>query len=189
MRPSRFFSDLRKAYAAEIDDLTFDSDGRDVLRQRLSAKRKEMAFLRQMIEISPEMVAVVFHQGFQFKRPSVMTHLVAQEPEDFPAWESLSDVIQMRPWTQDLVREVLQEPMGEWFLTVAAGLEFLHGKADAAPAGRHADADDEPEDDDDQHDHRDTDDRDDEDGDDDDRQAREDAGADWMVEQGFDRKD
>lgn len=190
MRPSQFFSDLSKAYEAEIDDLTFDSDGRDVLRQRLTAKRKELTFLRQMIAISPEMVAVVLHQGFKFTHPAVMAHLVAQEPEDFPDWDKLSDVIHMATWTQPLVQELLKEPMGEWFLTVAAGLEFLRGKAASAPASRHADVQDEHDDEDDQDNHRDTDDHNADDEDDGhDAQAREDAGADWMVEQGFDRKD
>ncbi len=186
MRISPFFRDLRSAYQAEIDDLTSDSEGHDVLRQRLAAKRKEITFLRQMIEISPEMVAVVFHQGFQFKLPSAMDHLVAQEPENLPEWDSLAGAIEMRPWTKDLVQEILKEPMGEWFMAVAAGVEYLYGKADAKPAPAARDDED--------RDH----DQDDEGGDDylegDDEEekearAREDAGADWMVEQGFDRKD
>lgn len=185
MKISPFFRDLRSAYQAEIDDLTSDSEGHDVLRQRLAAKRKEIAFLRQMIEISPEMVAVVFHQGFQFRLPSVMAHLVAQEPENLPEWDSLADAIEMRPWTQDLVREILKEPMGEWFMAVAAGVEYLYGKVESKPAPAARDDDD-------------RDDADNEDGeeylDGDDEEekearAREDAGADWMVEQGFDRKD
>ena len=39
MSISPFFHELRSAYQAEIDDMTFDSDGRDVLRQRLSERR------------------------------------------------------------------------------------------------------------------------------------------------------
>ena len=53
-----FFLDLRSAYQSELDDLTFDSEGKDVLRQRLADKRKEMGFLVRMIELSPEMLAV-----------------------------------------------------------------------------------------------------------------------------------
>lgn len=191
MRTSSFFRNLRSAYEAEIDDLTSDSEGHDVLRQRLAAKRKEITFLRQMIEISPEMVAVVFHQGFQFKLPSVMDHLVAQDPENLPEWDSLASAIEMRPWTHDLVREILKEPMGEWFMTVAAGVEYLYGKADAKPAPAARDEED-LDHSDEARDHDSDSDGEYLDGDDEEEKearAREDAGADWMVEQGFDRKD
>ena len=40
MNITPFFLELRSAYQAEIDDLTFDSEGRDVLRQRLADKRR-----------------------------------------------------------------------------------------------------------------------------------------------------
>ena len=191
MRTSSFFRNLRSAYEAEIDDLTSDTEGHDVLRQRLAAKRKEITFLRQMIEISPEMVAVVFHQGFQFKLPSVMDHLVAQDPENLPEWDSLASAIEMRPWTHDLVREILKEPMGEWFMTVAAGVEYLYGKADAKPAPAARDEED-LDHSDEARDHDSDSDGEYLDGDDEEEKearAREDAGADWMVEQGFDRKD
>ena len=39
MSMSAFFRALRTSYQAEIDDLTFDSEGRNVLRQRLQEKR------------------------------------------------------------------------------------------------------------------------------------------------------
>lgn len=183
MRISPFFLELRSAYQSEMDDLTFDSDGRDVLRQRLSERRGEISFLLQMIELSPEMVAVIFHQGFHFKLPAVMDHLLTHAPDEFPDWDSLSDAIQLTPWAQALTQVVLKEPMGEWFLTVAAGLEYMYSKPDAAPATQNEndeDADDEDEDD--------------RLGDVDaegesDARVRQEAGADWLVEQGFDRKD
>lgn len=192
MKISPFFLALRSAYQAEIDDLTFDSEGRDVLRQRLAEKRKEIKFLVQMMELSPEMVAVIFHQGFQFKLPAVMDQLLSQEPEDFPEWESLADAVKLTPQALEMSRVVLKEPMGEWFLAVAAGLEFMYSK----PETRSASQDDDSED----HDDEPGDDRNDQgrssdpaggpDGDDErDERAREEAGADWMVEQGFDRKD
>ena len=59
MNLSPFFRNLRSAYQAELDDLTQDSEGKNVLRKRLADKRKEIGFLAQMIELSPEMVAVV----------------------------------------------------------------------------------------------------------------------------------
>ena len=52
MSISAFFDDLRSAYESEIDDLTFDSDGGNVLRQRLAEKRKELGFLLQMMASS-----------------------------------------------------------------------------------------------------------------------------------------
>jgi hypothetical protein len=186
MNISPFFHLLRSAYQSEMDDLTFDSEGRDVLRQRLADRRKELGFLLQMIELSPEMVAVIFHQGFRFKLPAVMDHLLASESDEFPDWDSLADAVQLTPWAHDLAQVILKAPKGGWFLTVAAGLEYMYGKPDAAPAVQQADEDDSDdnneEDDDDQLNAFDA---------DEEKAARirEDAGADWMVEQGFDRKD
>ena len=187
MSISPFFHTLGSAYQAEMDDLTFDSEGKDVLRQRLAEKRKELTFLIQMIELSPEMVAVVFHQGFQFKLPSVMEHLVSHESDELPEWDSLADVIALRPWAQELAKDILKEPMGEWFMTVAAGLEYLYGKP-GKPLAAARDEDDRDSDEDQDDDQR----GDEDDGDEDeesDARRREEAGADWMEEQGFDRKD
>ena len=191
MKISPFFLALRSAYQAEIDDLTSDSEGRDVLNRRLAEKRKEIKFLVQMMELSPEMVAVIFHQGFQFKLPAVMDHLLSQEPEDFPDWDSLADAVKLTPQALEISKIVLKEPMGDWFMAVAAGLEFMYNKPETRSAS-----------------HDDSEDHDDEsgeegesrgnssdpvggpDGDDErDERAREEAGADWLVEQGFDRKD
>ncbi|MDP3654465.1 MAG: hypothetical protein Q8R67_22605 [Rhodoferax sp.] len=187
MSISPFFRTLRSAYQAEIDDLTFDSEGKNVLRQRLAQRRKELPFLLQMLELSPEMVSVIFHQGFRFKLPAAMDHLVEHESEDLPEWSSFGDAISMAPWAQELANTVLNEPKGEWFLSVAAGLEYLYGKPDRAQAS--AD-DNEDHENGDNEDEQDSDRRDDSDGEDDgDERAGEEAGADWMVEQGFDRKD
>ncbi|CAN5331842.1 hypothetical protein BH10PSE16_BH10PSE16_34100 [soil metagenome] len=189
MNISSFFIDLHSAYQAEMDDLTFDSDGRDVLRQRLSDKRKQISFLVQMMELSPEMVAVIFHQGFAFSQPAVMDHLLSHEADEFPEWSSLSGAIELAPWTRELVQVILQAPKGEWFLTVAAGLHYLAGKPVAALAGQGGgDARDEDSDDgdtdglDDFNDHE----SDEVRGD---ARDREEAGASWLEGQGFDRKD
>jgi hypothetical protein len=181
MSISPFFLQLRSAYQAEMDDLAFDSEGTDVLRQRLDQRRGELGFLLQMIELSPEMVAVIFHQGFQFKLPAVMDHLLTHAPDELPDWDSLSDAIQMPPWAQALSQVVLKEPMGAWFLTVAAGLEYMYGKPDATAAVDHEE-DENADAGDDRTGELDA------DGESDAR-AHEEAGADWMVEQGFDRKD
>lgn len=193
MSISPFFGNLRSAYQAELDDLTFDSDGKNVLRQRLADKRKELTFLRQMIEISPEMVAVVFHQGFQFKSPAVMEGLVGQEPDDLPDWDSLADVVLLQPWASALAAEILKAPMGGWLMAVAAGLEYLYSRPGKAMAStRDADEDDDEDSDgDDDHDQDQSDDpREDQDDGDGEGGARrrEEAGEDWMEEQGFDRK-
>jgi hypothetical protein len=179
-----FFRQLRSAYQAEIDDLTFDSEGKNVLRQRLTQRRKELPFLLQMMELSPEMVAVIFHQGFRFKRPDVMDDLLSRESDELPEWDSLADVAVLAPWAQELATTIRQEPLGDWFLTVAAGLEYMFGKVEHVHAEKNEDEDDEDGDDENT-------DRQDESDDEEERdaRAREEAGADWMVEQGFDRKD
>jgi hypothetical protein len=197
MSVSPYFLDLRSAYQSEMDDLRFDSKGRDVLHQRLAGKRQEMAFLVQMMDISPEMVAVVFHQGFDFTEKTVMEHLLTHdvEADGFPAWSSLADGFVLAPWAQDLAHIVLQAPGGEKFLTLTAGLEYMAGLPVAASiASAEADGDGDDGDDDEDSD---------ENGDgalvmfegDDDREqsadarARHEAGSDWLVQQGFDAKD
>jgi hypothetical protein len=184
---SSFFSQLRSAYQSEIDDLSSDSEGGYVLPQRLAEKRKQMDFLVQMMTLSPEMVAVVFHKGFEFKLPAVMDNLLTLESEEFPDWDSLSDAVHLQPWAMDLAAKVLKDPMGEWFLTAAAGLEYMLTKVSAAPLSHHDDEEDEYEDDgtDGPVIQLDADDA----ADVGDKRTREEAAADWMEEQGFDRKD
>ncbi|MDB5884567.1 MAG: hypothetical protein JWR74_738 [Polaromonas sp.] len=173
-----------------MDDLTFDSDGRDVLRQRLADKRKQIGFLVQMMELSPEMVAVIFHQGFSFSRPAMMDHLLSHDADELPEWGGLADGVDMAPWTRQLVEVILQAPKGEWFLSVAAGLHYLAGKPAVASVRA---GDDETDDDNGEED-------DGSDGQDDfnnhesdevrgDARDREESGANWLEGQGFDRKD
>ncbi|MDT7520499.1 hypothetical protein RAE19_17580 [Rhodoferax sp. TBRC 17660] len=183
MSLSPFFHHLRSAYQAELDDLTSDSEGSNILAKKLAERRKELKFLLSMLELSPEMVAVVFHQGFRFKRPAVMEELVRQESEDLPEWDSLADAVELAPWAHTLAQQVLQQPAGPWFMSVAAALEYLLNKPDARFAA--ADESDDEEDD------RDDIERDPEGMDEDERQSRvnEEEGAAWMVEQGFDHKE
>jgi hypothetical protein len=185
---SPFFRNLCSAYQSEMDDLTFDSDGRDVLRQRLAEKRREIGFLVQMMELSPEMVAVIFHQAFEFRLPAVMDNLLSLEADEFPEWHSLADVVLVAPWARELVQTVLKEPGGEWFLTVAAGLEYMAGKPALASAGQDDSEDDDEDEDGDGFEALDGGDERYE-GDESDAKARKEAGDDWMVAQGFDRKD
>ena len=183
MSMSSFFRALRASYQSEIDDLTFDSDGKDVLQQRLHEKRLHITFLLQMMEISPEMVAVAFHGGFHFELPSVMDRLLTLESDEFPPWDSLADAVQLAPWAQELAKIILQEPHGDWFMTVTAGLEYLyhrpsphqngHSQDEHRPANvRDLDHGQDFNADDDHHDDTD----------------HEETSADWLEGQGFDRK-
>jgi hypothetical protein len=183
---SPYFLDLRSAYQSEIDDLRFDSEGCDVLQQRLAGKRQQIAFLVQMMDISPEMVAVVFHQGFGFTDKTVMEHLLTQDDNSLPSWSSLAGGFTLAPWARDLATIVSQAPGGDKFLVVTAGLEYMAGLPVAAgiivsdeDEDRDQDGDDELvifEDDG-------------EGGQGSDARTRQEAGADWLVQQGFDQKD
>jgi len=192
MHLSPFFHNLRSAYAAELDDMRCDSEGMVVLGQRLAQRRHEIGFLVHMLEESPEMVAVVLHQAFHFRRPAAMDDLLAREPEDLPPWDSLADAVDTADWARDLVRTIRAQSAGDWFLCVAAGLEYLQALPQPHSAGDDSTADDDEGADEDA--------RGDGDGnkarplsaddaDDGDARSREEAAADWMAEQGFERKE
>ena len=186
MNLSPAFHHLRAAYQAEMDDLTSDSEGRDVLRQRLDDKRASLDFMLQMTEAAPEMVAVLFHQGFRFPQPAVMDQVVSLEIDDLPDWDELRGAVQLLPWAQTLAETFLQQADGQRFMTIAAALSYLYDKTDArqqASSDDEEDADGEGADKEEDHDHG------DQDNDQEDARARNKAGADWMAEQGFDRKD
>ena len=186
MRLSPFFHQLRSAYVAEIEDLSHDTDGAFVLQQRLTQRRGELEFLVHMLELSPEMVAVVLHKAFVFHTPSAMHQVLCCEPEDLPEWDSLGNAVTLAAWAQPLVGTIRAQAAGDWFMTVAAAAEFMLGMSTAAGAGPNTGVDDEADGDhsDDSHYLS---------ADDDVRagsaEDRESAGADWMAEQGFDRKD
>lgn len=172
MKLSRYFADHARAYDAEMDDLVSDSEGKNVLEKRLKEKRSQVDFLVLMMDDSPEMLAAAFHQGFSFSNTKSMDALVSLEPDEFPDWAELSQNIQLAPWAKTLAARVLQEPTGERFMSIAACLEYLYTRADDRGA-----AVDEPEDDEEDFDPEEQEARD-----------REDAGAAWMEEQGFDPK-
>ena len=189
MSISPYFLDLRSAYQSEVDDLRFDSEGCDVLHQRLASKRQEIGFLVQMMDISPEMVAVVFHQGFEFTEKTVMEHLLTHDADVFPAWSSLAGGLELKPWAEDLAHIVLQAPGGDRFLTLTAGLEYMAGLPDAV-SGSIVRMEDEEEDGDGEGEDGLVIFEDDGEGEESgDARARQEAGADWLVQQGFDQKD
>ena len=66
MKLSPYFNDLSSSYAYEIEDLTYDSGGDDVLKSRLKIKRDQFGSLLPMCESDPVMVAPAFHGGFRF---------------------------------------------------------------------------------------------------------------------------
>jgi hypothetical protein len=197
MSMSAFFRALRASYQAEIDDLSFDSEGRDVLRHRLEEKRGQVVFLKQMMELSPEMVATVFHKGFHFELPAAMEHVLTLESDEFPEWDSLRDAVQLAPWAKDLAEVFLAEPQGEWFMVTAAALEYLYQRP---PAHGHEDAHDGHEAHDEHgdeaqpsskrrdHDHGHDFDRDDANNHANDHDHEE-SSADWLEQHGFDRKE
>lgn len=193
MKHSAYFYDLRSAYLAELDDLVTDSEGKDVLRKRLAEKRAEIGFLVKMIQLAPEMVAVVFHQGFRFTKPLVMERLLSHNADSLPAWGSLTEAVALEPWAAKLAQTVLREPGGEVFMTVAAGLEYLHQHARMAPEAAHGgtvadaetDIDEEALEHDDDYHALSADDA----ADPHNSRTREEAREHWLAEAGFDRKD
>lgn len=196
MTLSPYFEELRKAYRAEIDDLQTDSEGKNVLAVRLHEKRSQFASLMPMIAFAPEMVAPAFHGGVQFNDPHAMTLLSFADPEDFPGWDEIRDSVSFSPWADKLLPQVLAEPGGEQFLLTVVCLEFLHAKDSDRGAVRFAArAAGEDEDDDVELDRGLIDDDEQLDGEgerrdsiDDEGADLDEAGADWMSEQGFDRR-
>ena len=190
MKLSPYFYDLRSAYQAELDDLVSDSEGKDVLRKRLAEKRNEIAFLVQMMELAPEMVAVAFHQGFRFAKPAAVEQLLGTPQDALPDWHSLTHAVTLEPWAQSLAQTVLREPQGARFLAVAAGLEYMLQHARMAPAA-HAEETDGDEDGEDAAEHDDdfsalsADDA----ADPQNSRTRDEASSNWLADVGFDRKD
>jgi len=198
MHLSPFFHHLHSAYQAELDDLSQDSEGRNVLRQRLDAMRGELGFLLQMLERSPEMVAPVLHQGFRFRNERVLLQLLQSEADTLLPWSTVHAALELSPWAEKLVAQILPAPGGDAFLSVCAALEYLQGKPALAP--QHPETAQDPDGDDDEGPHdsdsapgqRDADEHSDPSAhldQDEDRGAHDKAGNDWLVQQGFDSKD
>jgi len=172
---SEYFEELYKSYRAELEDLQSDSEGKNVLLPRLNEKRGQLAALLPMMDFAPEMVAPVFHGACSFRDPHAMVRLSFSEPDDFPAWQTLESTVDFESWAQKHVALVLAEPGGERFLISTVCLEFLHEKNSNRSQHTGADADIDNED----HDGTDA---------DADEQDLDEAGADWLADQGFDRR-
>lgn len=191
MKLSPYFYQLRTAYQAELDDLASDSEGHDVLHKRLAQKRREIGFLVQMMDVAPEMVAVVFHRAFRFTPNALWATLLACHPDEgdvLPEWPSLAPAVALEPWATDIAKAVLSEPTGPRFMAIAAGLEYLHQHGSIGQgAAQGADTDDEALGDagDDESTPLSADDASDPQS----HESQEEARADWLADLGFDRKD
>jgi len=97
--------------------------------------------------------------------------------------------VQIAPWAQSLAETFLQQADGQRFMTVAAALAYLYDRPDGHAQLASSDDEDGDEDGRDRDDHDDEDVPPEERDDDEDARARDEAGADWLAEQGFDRKD
>jgi hypothetical protein len=191
---SRYFQELMLVYKAELDDLRTDSEGKDVMRHRLKEKREQLPFLLPMMAENPEMLATAFHGAFLFMNPLSFENIASKEGNKLPSWKSLATAVKLEPWADKLAKLVLAEEDGDRFMVTAACLEYLsrshHTRANAAVEA------DESEDQDSQDESHEDSDLDGnygrhgrDDGDDGDDVDLEEAGADWLAEQGFDRKD
>ncbi len=196
MKFSRYFQELMLAYKAELDDLRSDSEGKDVMRHRLKEKREQLAFLLPMMASNPEMLAPAFHDAFLFMNPLSFEGLASKEANKLPSWKSLSSAVKLEPWAEKMAQMVLAEDAGDVFLVTTACLEYLSRShhTRATTSNEHDDDAEEQETEDAElHENGDLDGnygrhgRDD--GDDGDDVDLEEAGADWLAEQGFDRKD
>ena len=198
MKLSHFFEDLMAVYNAEIEDLKSDSDGKNVLKARLREKAEQLPLLLPMMESNPEMLASAFHQGFIFMNPLALESLSTKEKAKLPSWKTLSAAVKLEPWAEPLSKIVLKEEDGEQFLVIAAALEYLHRgqqsrKHSAQTASLNDEQDEESDAEEEMKENGDLDGhygrhgRDD--GDDGDDYDLDEAGADWLAEQGFDRKE
>jgi hypothetical protein len=171
MKLSSYFNELSSTYAYEIEDLRYDSGGDDVLKSRLKIKRDQFTELMKMSSSFPVMVVPAFHQGFHFDDTDLLNQLVAEKPEDFPAWADVAETLKMEPWAEKLAERALKEPGGEEFMLIAAGLEYIYDKLGASAAAGSGGEDS----------------SDEEEQDEDDVDLGE-AGEDFLDEQGFDRR-
>ncbi|MFZ6774743.1 hypothetical protein ACO0LB_18740 [Undibacterium sp. SXout7W] len=198
MKLSHFFEDLMAVYNAEIEDLKSDSDGKNVLKARLREKAEQLPLLLPMMESNPEMLASAFHQGFIFMNPLALESLSSKEASKLPSWKTLSAAVKLEPWAESLSKIVLKEAGGEQFMVIAAALEYLHRgqqsrKHSAQNTLENDELDEANEADEEMKENGDLDGnygrhgRDD--GDDGDDYDLDEAGADWLAEQGFDRKE
>ena len=177
MSLSDYFFELDESYRADLDDLRFDSDGRDVLQTRLKDKRSQLKALLPLMGFDPVLVAPVFHGAFEFPSGGhqIVADLLTQSPGEFPPWQEVASAVTVAAWAQPLVTTVLGNASGEDFLATVVALEFGLSRRLGPRSEQAAD------DGDDGDDRNDGDER--EDGDEDDQLSE-----DYLEQQGFDRR-
>ena len=174
MSLSDYFYELDESYRADLDDLRFDSDGRDVLQARLKDKRGQLKALLPMIGLDPVLVAPVFHGAFEFPagHHQSVAELLSQSPGEFPPWQEVASAVTVAAWAQPLVMTVLANASGEDFLATVVALEFALSRSLGPRSEQAADDGDDREAGDDR-----------EEGDED-----EQLSEDYLEQQGFDRR-
>ena len=194
MKLSPYFQELNTVYKSELDDLRTDSEGKNVLNRRLQEKRDLLPFLLPMMEENPEMLATAFHGGFLFMNPLALESILSKGANQLPNWSSLAKAVKLEPWAEQLKKITDTEPEGNTFIVTAACLEYLQrGQAASEKASAPTEEDEENSEEEHLQENGDLDGhygrhgRDD--GDDGDDVDLEEAGADWLAEQGFDRKE
>jgi hypothetical protein len=147
MKLSPYFHDQIATYQAEIDDLTSDSEGKDVLQKRLKDKRSAFRSILPMMDTDPALLASAFHGAFEFPRDGVpvVEEILAAEFGDFPPWAVVSSQIGIASWAHPLMAMALAEPLGEEFLALVVGLEYAFSRHGGNGAPAVASDDDAPE--------------------------------------------
>lgn len=190
MSLSPYFHDLRSAYEAEIDDLTSDSEGKDVLQRRLKDKRSQFSAIVGLIDTDMLLLAPAFFGAFQFPahRSERLADLLSRGPGDFPGWSEIAGFVEVAGWARPMIDLAMQEPLGEDFMATVVGLEYARLRHKGGGGAARAEGGDEDESfGEDRDEDRDHDDGADEDLDRDDRDD-ESRGEDFLEDQGFDRK-
>ena len=173
MKISPYFSQLKESYQSEIDDLRFDSEGKDVLNARLTVKRQLFKELLPMMEIAPEMVAATFHGSITVNDREQMETFVLEGPGALASWEVVSGSLTVRADQAHLIGLALTRDGGDEFLVTMACLQFLFDMPEESSASEMDD------------DLGMSDEDSDEPGD---QEAGTDKAEDWLNEHGFDRR-
>jgi hypothetical protein len=126
MNLSPYFHDQLDGYQAEIDDLTSDSEGKDVLQRRLKDKRSEFAAIVGMLDTDPLLLAPAFHGAFSFPedRAEAVEDLLTRAPGDFRPWAEIAGQIRVASWAEPMVALALEQAEGDDFLSLVLGLEY-----------------------------------------------------------------
>ena len=123
---SRYFHDLHGSYQAEIEDLRYDSEGKDVLQTRLAQKRRELSSIMPLIDVDPVMVATAFDGAFDFEPADAVLfeELLAREPGEFVPWLETAAGVGIADWAEPMIEQALDQELGQDFISTVLGLEY-----------------------------------------------------------------